>query len=105
METLGSGGETKQQQAQQPADDWSFLDGALDWEALLDEPILETVMEDTALDLSPHAFSGTTDSQRSQVRRVPGEAVAPMMSHTPTLATEAALHGTLVEAFLLRRCV
>jgi hypothetical protein len=56
-----------QPQPQPPADDWSFLDGALDWEALLDEPILETVMEDAALELSPHAFSGTTDSQRSQV--------------------------------------
>ena len=70
MEALTSQNGTKQPQSQSqaPADDWSFLDGALDWEALLDEPVLETVMEDAALELSPHAASGTTDSQRSQVR-------------------------------------
>lgn len=51
-----------QQPSPQKEDDWSFLDTALDWEALLDEPILETVMEDAPLDVKP-----SPDSQQSQV--------------------------------------
>jgi hypothetical protein len=83
MEALTSQDATKQPQSQSqaPADDWSFLDGALDWEALLDEPVLETVMEDAALDLSPHAASGTTDSQKSQVRAAQGSWDAPALRH------------------------
>ena len=56
-----------QSQPQLPADDWSFLDGVLDWEALLDETNLDTFVNSTPQNLSQHAMSGTTGSQRSQV--------------------------------------
>lgn len=33
------------------SEEWSFLDSAIDWEDLLQEPLLPTLMDETPLDL------------------------------------------------------